>query len=224
MKKYKVISFDMFQTLVNVDERVPEIWKGVLGDEYTKEKGEIGARAIISNLSSAYERSIHPFLNMEEMFIECARNAIEQMGDKTIPEKIAYHLMYQHGYAPFYEDALSTIKKLGQEYTVIISSDSSHLMVNPLLAKCKVEKAFISDDMCCYKGDESGKFFRSVLAQLKISPDQIIHIGDSSVDIIGAHAAGIDSCWINRNHKEWKESITPDYIIYNLNDIFDIIH
>lgn len=222
MKKYKVISFDMFQTLVNLDERVPEIWQGILEDEYTKEKGEIGAKAVVTNLPPAYRKAINPFMTMEEVFMECAANVVNETEYNVTPEKVAYNLMYQHGQAPFFEEALDVINKLKNEYVVIVSSDASRSMVDPLLEKCKVKTAFISDDICCYKGETSGKFFEIVISKLKIKPEEILHIGDSFADIIGAKKAGIDCCWINRNNRQWNYDVMPNYTIHNLNEIFDV--
>ncbi|MDK2943003.1 MAG: hypothetical protein PWP56_2516, partial [Acetobacterium sp.] len=45
---YRIISFDIFQTLVDVNERIPEIWRGILKDSYTDEKARQGAKAILS--------------------------------------------------------------------------------------------------------------------------------------------------------------------------------
>ena len=38
--KYKVISFDMFQTLVDVNARKHDVWSNILKDDFTEEKGE----------------------------------------------------------------------------------------------------------------------------------------------------------------------------------------
>lgn len=224
MGKYEIISFDMFQTLVDVNKRIPDIWKGILKEKYTKEKGIAGANAVLENLSTAYKHSLRPFHDMKEMFTDCARNAIPQIGYPVAPEDIAYHLMYQHGYAPFFEDTLPVLKKLRNDYRLILSSDSSHLMVDPLLQILKFEKAFISDDLECYKGDLNGRFFHIILSQLKMDASKILHIGDSSADFIGAHAAGIDCCFINRDHRTLHSSTKPDYEIYDLGELMDILY
>lgn len=222
MKRYKVISFDMFQTLVNLNARVSEIWQGILEEEYSEEKCEIGAEAIFTNLPPAYRKAINPFMTMEEVFMECAASVVKQTGYDVTPYKVAYNLMYQHGQAPFYEESLDVIKKLKEKYSVIISSDASPSMVEPLLAQINADKAFISDDIRCYKGETSGKFFKIVLSELNIKPDEMLHVGDSFADIVGAKNAGIDACWINRDNRVWNHTLQPDYIIHNLNEILDI--
>ncbi len=51
---YRIISFDIFQTLVDVNERIPEIWRGILKDCYTDEKAMQGAKAILSTLPNVF--------------------------------------------------------------------------------------------------------------------------------------------------------------------------
>jgi 2-haloalkanoic acid dehalogenase type II len=222
---YSIISFDIFQTLVDVNERIPEIWRGILKDSYTDEKAMQGAKAILSTLPNVYEKAVQAeqFKTMAEVYQECARKAMEKLNFKTSPQDVAYNLMYQHSKAPFYHDVLDCIATLRQKYQIILSSDSNHLMVDDLICKITYDKAFISDDLKSYKGDKRGKFFRTVLGQLDTDPKEIIHIGDSSADVLGAHRAGITSCWINRDNRKWNNPIKPDFTIQNFNDLADIL-
>jgi len=66
MRQYKVISFDIFQTLVDVNERIPQIWKEILGDAYTKEAGQLGAGCIVKQIGPLYEAVCRHFIPMEE--------------------------------------------------------------------------------------------------------------------------------------------------------------
>jgi FMN hydrolase / 5-amino-6-(5-phospho-D-ribitylamino)uracil phosphatase len=222
---YKIISFDIFQTLVDVNQRIPEIWHGILKNGYTDEKAAQGAKAIMSELPAVYENAVQSeqFITMGEVYRECAGKAMEKLSFKASPRDIAYNLMYQHSKAPFYHEVLGCIAKLHKKYQIIFSSDSNHLMVDGLICKAEYDKAFISDDLKSYKGDKNGKFFRTVLSNLDASPKEIIHIGDSSADVLGAHRAGITSCWINRNGREWNSSIKPDFTIRDFNDLTDIL-
>ncbi len=222
---YKIISFDIFQTLVDVNERIPEIWRGILKDDYTDEKARQGAKAILRTFPNVYEQAVQaePFKTMDEVYQECAHKAIENLAFKISPQDVVENLMDQHSKAPFYHEVLDCIAKLRPKYQIILSSDSNHLMVDDLICKIRYDKAFISDDLKSYKGDKSGKFFRTVLSQMDADPKEIIHIGDSSADILGAHRAGITSCWINRDNRKWSNPIKPDLIIQNFNELIDLL-
>lgn len=222
---YKIISFDIFQTLVDVNQRIPEIWRGVLKGGYTDEKAAQGANAILTALPAAYENAVQSeqFETMSEMYIECASKAVKHLSFQASPADVAYHLMFQHSKAPFYREVLNCIRKIREKYPIILSSDSNHLMVDGLIDKIDCEKAFISDDLKCYKGDKNGKFFRIVLNHLQIPPEEILHIGDSPADVLGARKAGIASCWLNRNNRQWGHTVQPDFIIRDLDGLETIL-
>lgn len=224
--KFKVISFDIFQTLVDVNRRIPEIWKGILKDQYTDEKAAQGANAILSVLPNVYENSVHSehFMTMEEVFQACAKKAVEILDFKVSPSAVAYNLMYQHAKAPFYPEVLDCICKIHNKYKIVLSSDSNHLMVDDLIEKINYDMAFLSDDLKCYKGSKNGDFFKSVLNRLNITPEEVLHIGDSAADVWGSHNAGIISCWINRNGCRWNTAeVKPDMTIHSFNDLESII-
>lgn len=223
--RYKVISFDIFQTLVDVNKRIPEIWRGILKESYTDEKAEQGSKAVLSTLPAVYENAVQSeqFRTMEEVYRECAQKAAEKLNFRVSPHDVAYHLMFQHSRAPFYQEVLDCIKKLRKSYRIILSSDSNHLMVDDLIGKVNVETVFISDDLKSYKGNQNGRFFQSVLSRLDTDPQEIIHIGDSSADVLGAYRTGITSCWLNRNGRQWTNAIQPDFIIRDFNDLENIL-
>lgn len=222
---YKIISFDIFQTLVDVNQRIPEIWRGILKENYTESKAAQGAQAILGALPAVYESAVQSeqFKTMEEVYIDCAGKAVNNLNFKASPEEVAYNLMLQHSKAPFYHEALNCIRKIRHTYPIILSSDSNHLMVDGLIDKIEYDQAFISDDLKCYKGDKNGKFFRVVLNRLHLSPREILHIGDSSADVLGAHRAGIASCWLNRNNRKWNHAVQPDFIIRDLDGLETVL-
>lgn len=222
---YEVISFDIFQTLVDVNRRIPEIWRGILKDRYTDEKAREGAEAVLGALPAVYENAVQSerFLTMAEVYRICAEEAAGRLNFYVSPDEVAYHLMLEHAWAPFYPEVPGCMAKLCSQYRIVLSSDSSHLMLDGLIDKVPYEKAFISDDLKSYKGGPRGKFFNSVLETLDVPAEKIIHIGDSAADILGAHRAGIASCWINRDGRPWRRETKPDFVIRNFCDLEKIL-
>lgn len=223
--KIKVISFDIFQTLVDVNQRIPQIWKGILGEAYTKEKGQRGANAILGNYPNSLHKALHAdrFYNMQEVYLDCARNALNEIKLSVSPEVIVDNLMIQHAKAPLYSDVKECMTKLRNRYLIILSSDSNHTMVNDLLKHFSYDEVFISDDLNSYKGDPDGSFFRQVIHRIGVRPQEILHIGDSRSDIIGAKHAGVISCWINRDKSVWTHEIRPDYTIESLSELTKLL-
>lgn len=223
--KYKIISFDIYQTLVDVNQRIPLIWQDILQGEYTEEKAWQGAGAVLDAYPEVYRKVTGggSFFSMEEVFLECTQKAMDRLDFYASPETVTYHLMRHHSKAPFYHEVKDCLEKLRKQYRIILSSDSGHVMVDELVQNIDCEKIFISDDMKSYKGDRNGKFFNSVLSQLEVEPQDILHVGDSVADIFGAKKSGIAGCWLNREGKVWESAFHPDYTICDLNGLWDIL-
>lgn len=85
------------------------------------------------------------------------------------------------------------------------------------------ETAFISDDLHSYKGSKDEQFFAQVLKLMDLSPKEIVHIGDSSHDIIGAKRAGIPCVWLNRENRVWSQEYNPDVTIHSLSELKEVI-
>lgn len=57
MRRFEVVSLDMFQTLVDVNSRVEQIWRPILSDTYTAHRAEECARAAASLFFQALART-----------------------------------------------------------------------------------------------------------------------------------------------------------------------
>lgn len=224
--KIKMISFDIFQTLVDVNVRIPQIWQGILGKSYTREDGIRGAQIILEHYPNSLYKALASdrFYTMREVYLDCAESALRQLRLPVEPETVVEHLLRQHSMAPIYEDVLECMKRLHTKYKIILSSDSNHTMVDGLLDQFIYDDIFISDDLRSYKGSTDGGFFRQVIERTGMNPEEILHIGDSRSDVLGANRAGAVSCWLNRDHHIWQHDIRPDYIIHGLMELTSILN
>ncbi len=221
----KVVSFDIFQTLVDVNNRIPQIWAGILGEDYTEEKANFGAKAILEAYPNAFTKTISSdtFNTLREIYMDCAESVIKKTGYDVAPEDIVESLLYQHSQAPLYDDVIRCMQSLRKHYRIVLSSDADRVMIDELVKALKYDQSFISEDLNSYKGNPDGKFFTQVIEQLGVQPNEIIHIGDGIGDVLGAHRAGIVSCWLNRDSIEWNHIIQPDYTINSLFELSKIL-
>lgn len=221
----KVISFDIFQTLVDVNQRIPQIWQGILGEAYTREEGIRGARSVIEHYPDSLQKAITSdhFYTMHEVYLDCARNALKQTNHPVTAETVVEHLLLQHSMAPLFEDVLECMERLHKKYRIILSSDSNHTMVDGLLKNFIYDDLFISDDLRSYKESLNGSFFRQVVENIGVLPGEILHIGDSRSDVLGANRIGASSCWLNREHRTWRHEIRPDYEIHDLSELVTLL-
>jgi len=223
--KIKVISFDIFQTLVDVNRRTLHIWRRLLGEQLSEEESWRGARAILASYPESLKKALASdrFQTMYEVYYDCALSVLHKTGFEITPEAFIHELFYQHSLAPIYEDVLTCMEHLKGKYKIILSSDSSHKMIDGLVDSFEYDDLFISDDLESYKANPDGKFFRQVVAKLGVKPDEILHIGDSSSDVIGASLVGVKSCWLNREGRIWEYDASPDYMIESLNELETIL-
>ena len=214
----------MFQTLVDVNRRIPYIWRDIFGERYTYTLALEGAKAIVKTYQNMYKKAVASaeFITMRDLYTKCAHVALCGEGFNVSAPEVAAKLIAQHALAPFYEDTLECLFAYAKNHILILSSDSCHEMVDGILEKLPFKDIFISDDLLCYKADQHGRFFGKGLQKTGCSPDEILHIGDSPADILGAQKSGIRACLICRDETR-PESIVPDYIITNLYQLKDII-
>lgn len=224
--KYKVISFDMFQTLVDVNARKQDVWKEILKDRYTFETAE---RLWNDTLEYHYEhtRDIKTgkktFKPMSQTFRETYEKLFTKNNISMDAGSAVSILFREHGNSSVYQDARDFFQEIAEEYRIWISSDTDLIMIQPLLTLFKHEHAFLSEEIGAYKDDSEGRFFNYVLESTGIRPSEVLHIGDGLADILGAKKAGIATCWINRDKQLWQEEVTPDYTIASLLELKYII-
>ncbi len=221
----KVISFDIFQTLVDVNQRIPQIWQGILGEAYTGEKGRHGARSILEHYPASLQKAItsEHFYTMHEIYLDCVTHALKKISLPVEAETVVEHLLYQHSKAPLYEDVAECMERLHRKYRIVLSSDSNHPMVDELLQNFVYDDLFISEDLKSYKESKDGGFFRQVVERIGVHPREILHIGDSKSDVLGAYRIGAASCWLNREHRLWKHEIRPDFEIHALSELVSLL-
>jgi len=162
-------------------------------------------------------------LNLKSLFTPCFLEITKELGIDFNPDEAVRIFLDEHGRATSYEDATMFFQLIGDSIPVCLVSDADNEMILPLLERFKFDKVFISEKVRSYKNEPKGRIFREVLTHYNINPKKIIHIGDSSSDIIGANKFGITTCWINRYDYGWRYNISPDYIIKSLIEVIDIL-
>jgi putative hydrolase of the HAD superfamily len=73
------------------------------------------------------------------------------------------------------------------------------------------------------KAKPSACIFHAACAQLEVAPMHVLHVGDDpEADVIGAHRAGLRTCWINRERRTWTHrDVQPDLQFTNLAALAD---
>lgn len=223
---FELICIDMFQTLVNVNTRIPFIWKRILKDQYNEGLAIECAKSVSKNVFNKFHDSVSEnkeFIDLKTMFSPFFYTVLKEMNISFDEEEAVKIFMEEHTNATPYDDVESFFSLIGGRLPICLVSDADYEMVIPILRKYKFDEVFISEKVRSYKNTQNSKIFTEVLKHYSIDPNKVLHIGDSSSDIIGANRIGIKTCWINREGGEWKYAPKPDYIVKSLNEVVDII-
>lgn len=222
----KVVSFDLYQTLVDVLANADRYWKMVVGEDCDPEEEKRGLAVIREAYVEAISITLSvnsPFYTMEEVYANCVDIVCERMNLKADHKEALRCILMSHTDAPFYPDALPCIEKVRMKYNILLCADSSHSMADKIIERIKPEHVFLSDDINSYKRSEDGVFFSIVLSLLNIKPDEMLHVGDSASDVVGAGRAGITTVWLNRTGRVWIDAEPPHYTIRSLDELPGIL-
>lgn len=219
----KLVSFDMFLTLADLDACYAPFWKRLLRREIDPEEMPELGRVLRDGYFAEYlglsERE--EFTTMREVFAHGIAHVFEVYGLPYDPWEGADIFNEEHDNTPFYPEVPEVLSWVKERYKVAVSTDADRSMVTRLLTRIPHDYAFISEELGCYKKDRQGRFFRAVLEQTGLAPEEILHVGDGASDILGASAAGIQTCLLQRYepyYPGWHDC-TPDYVIRELKEL-----
>jgi len=216
----------MFQTLVDVTKRETQIWKRILGDKYTEELHHKCVRYTSNNIIHTFhEESSREdvFRNMHDIFLEGFTKLNHDLHLSIDPKHAVDVFLDEHSKAEPYQETEEFLKTIKDEIKICITSDADLVMVEPLLKKYDIKDFFVSETSNSYKKNLSGLIFKDILSHFDVKPSEVLHVGDSSSDIVGANNMAIDVCLINRTGESYHFSGKPDYEINSLNEIIEII-
>lgn len=114
--------------------------------------------------------------------------------------------------------------KSGGEYVVAIVTNGLSEMQRARLKGLEkyVDGIFISEELGVIK--PLPEFFEKVLSSLNATKEECLMIGDSfTSDILGAHAVGMDGCWLRSRDRVEETPIKPTFTIRTLTELLEIL-
>ena len=220
----KVISTDLFRTLVKVDENREVIWQTLMGegyeDEIARKYWDRSTEILFKNLDTA-AATLTPFKKIRDIFIESYKELFAEINFQYDPRS-ATEIMFQgHKLDHLFDDARPFLETAGNRYPICLSTDCDCDMLDGIEQIYGFDKIFVSEQMRTYKAHP--RFFTQVLQHYQLKPENILHIGDSKSDILTPKRLGLQTCWLNRSGEPWKHEIQPDFEVRTLLDILGIL-
>lgn len=188
----KTILFDFWGTLVENGVKSP-----------TKQiRTLLNLKLSFSEYVTRLERAMmtRKYSSLREAFLNvCAEFSIEPQ--EEILEEMVGLWNKSWMLAELYPETEEVLAELNEKYNLILISNTDSFSVEKVLDKFKMnkyfEKCFFSYNLGFIKTNPA--FFRKVLLELKLNPEECIVVGDSiQSDIMAAKNAGIKAILVDR--------------------------
>lgn len=242
-KKYKILIFDLDDTIIDNKESVRSAFKTMLEAE--------GLSYSDSEYHRWYEIDKQFWADWQDGRIELPLEFKKETGKKSdnfldwvrsqrvllyfgnfiTPQRaIELNNIYMnalHKVVIAIEDVSKVLKYLSSKYTIVVATNGPAVATKQKLEKVgclKYVTEVLSADMFGYMKPKI-EFFRAIENHYQdyIVDDYLI-VGDSLKSDVGfGMNAGIDSCWFNRKHEEVDDTYLPTYIIHKLIEIKNIL-
>lgn len=216
----KLISFDVFGTLISVRESSYGAFERILTDVG---RGCVDVKAFWEywehrNIMHYWE----PYRTYREI---CALSLEESFAHFGLAGDCRLIERYFESFPRFflYEDVVRTLDRLSRRYRLAVVSNID----DDLLALTPLSRNF---DLVCtaqrahgYKPD--GTLFRYLIEHADCSKGEILHAGQSQfTDLVGGKPLGLTIAWINRRHVALDGTVPrPDYVFPDIQSLGEFV-
>ena len=222
----KLISLDIFQTLVDLHSIKHTIWRIFLKEDYSYEYAEklwdMGTIWLIDYFNNEIIRD-KTFRSVKSIYATCYKQLFRELHIDFDPEEASKILAEYHNHAEPFDDAEEFMEYIEDKYVYCLSSDTDNDMIKENKFIQNSHMVFTSENLRTYKYFKENIFFKSILDHYDYDAGEIIHIGDSASDVINPKQLGMKTCWVNRNHGNWQHEIEPDFMCSSLTELIDIL-
>jgi 2-haloalkanoic acid dehalogenase type II len=215
----KVIVFDLWRTLIPATIDFTHLFSLV-------KKTDLSVPEFVSE----YERAVQ--IKKYNSFEELHKDFLKYF--KQEPTEILEQELYEIYFNRFdkinyYPEVKTTLEKLKEQgYKLGLLSNTESIKKEILEDKLELKKYFdflgYSFEVGAIKPDS--KMFKAVLSNFNIKAEEALMVGDSlRSDIAGSQKLGMHNCLIERDgfEKKFHASITPEFKISSLGEIFNIL-
>lgn len=218
MTPAKVVTFDVYGTLVQWDQAVEEGLRAIL-DGYGSSGTDVQLAANAFEAESRRLQTVGAFRSYREILRSSLRPALATAGVADTPqdgETMLAHLSRISAYA----DAPPALAALSRKYRIVpISNTDDALLAGTLEALGPVFQTTVTAEQAkAYKPNPG--LFRFALGKLQISTQDLVHVAQGTFsDLAVCTALGIRVIWVNRNGLTLQEGLEPIAVIRELSEL-----
>jgi FMN phosphatase YigB (HAD superfamily) len=195
--------------LVDLESVQQTMWRGLFNGKYTNVLADECAARSDSAYRSLQALPKGTFLSLKSIFSKYFYDLVYSNSQFEITEaaKIWAHM---HTLAKPFPDSKAFLSSVGNEYPICLATDADDDMLGANREMFAFDNIFTSEQCKSYKANGDGRFFSLIIDHYGAKSSEIMHVGDSKLEMVSAKKAGITTCWINRNGTPWLEE-RPDY-------------
>lgn len=243
MNKYKILIFDLDDTLIDNLENVKYA--------YTKMVSSVGEKYSEDGFKRWYKIDRNFWKDWQDGFIELPKHLKNETGKKSdeflnwlraqriliyfdnqisLEKAIELNNLFMDSLTEVVvpiEGAFDTLKYLKEKYYIIIATNGPKNATKEKLSKINClsfVNEVLSADMFGYMKPKK-EFFDAIQSLLKnYNNEEYLIIGDSLKSDVGfAMNCQFDSCWFNKNNEKIPEFYEPTMVINNLKELKEIL-
>lgn len=162
-------------------------------------------RALREKIAAQYPQYAHDFTRQRRLSLA---EAMRSAGDDEVHVEDAFNAFYAaRNRVEFYPDALAALDRLATRWPIVAITNG-----NADLASIGIADRFSMSITAREAGHAKpdAPIFHAACAHLKLAPHEVLHIGDDPwLDVVGAAAVGMRTCWINRRDETWPQDLPP---------------
>lgn len=206
---YRCVIFDFDGTLADTEKFVVTIYNQI-AEKY--------GYALIDD--AQYEKiktmSFSKVLNVMDISYKKAMTLLAE-GQKILKKNM-------DAVAPFEKDIASVLEQIKEQCPVIgVISSNTKKNIRLFLKNTRITSMdFVISSPLFSKESK----IRSVMRRKKLSPEEILYVGDEQRDIVSSHHAGVDvaaAAW-GYTSRQMLLKRNPTYLIHSLKDVVDILN
>jgi putative hydrolase of the HAD superfamily len=147
--------------------------------------------------------------------------AMELAGDDPLHADAAFEAFYEErNRVEFYDDALPALARLSARVPLAAISNGNADLVRVGIG---VHFAFQLGAREHGTPKPDASIFHAACGRFPYAPHEVLHVGDDiEMDVVGAHRAGLRSCWLNREGARWPHAdVCPDLEFTTLAELAD---
>ncbi|WP_309382679.1 HAD family hydrolase [Cerasicoccus frondis] len=216
---YSALFLDFYGTLVAEDDPVIEAICAQAGAN----RQAFGLRWSTLFAQLCAESHGATFQTQRAIELQSLELAMQEAGVDGDPLAMSQAL-YDYWQAPEpFPESTSFLEHCPIPICIVSNIDMQDIQLAAQSCGWRFERLITSEQVRSYK--PRPEIFHAALETMDIRPEQALHVGDSlSSDIRGASAVGIDTVWLNRKGRPFRDKqLEPTYEIQNLEQLIPIL-